>query len=75
MKTKDRIHVLGSLHVFAPLLGIALHATISFWPGLKGSGWHIVDSPSSWSVAVSYYLICAARMMEFIFDRQILRSG
>ena len=48
MNTSERVHALDAVRALALLLGVVLHAAMSFVPGIGSVGWPIVDrSPST----------------------------
>lgn len=60
MRTHDRLHSLDSARAFALLLGIVLHATMSFVVGVPAQ-----DSSQSTTLAVTFYVIHIFRMTVF----------
>src|SRR5262245_12737999 len=46
MSSQDRFHSLDAIRAFALMLGVALHASMSFVPGLFPGIWSTVDTPS-----------------------------
>jgi len=60
MNTHDRLHSLDSLRGLALVLGIVLHATMSFFLGLPAR-----DSSQSVTLAVAFYVIHIFRMSLF----------
>lgn len=65
METTDRIHALDAVRAFALLLGIVLHATLSFMPGLGQLGWPIVDNSPSVALGAVFFVIHVFRMTLF----------
>ena len=65
MAQQDRWHALDAVRAFALLLGIVLHATMSFAPSLTGAGWPIVDASQSTTLSVTFYVIHMFRMTTF----------
>lgn len=61
----ERFHGLDALRGFALLLGVVLHATLSFIPGFKYTGWPIVDNSSSPVLALAFFVIHLFRMPVF----------
>lgn len=59
----ERLHALDALRGFALLLGIVLHATLSFIPGQRF--WVILDTHPSTTLAVTYFVIHIFRMTTF----------
>jgi ABC-type multidrug transport system ATPase subunit/peptidoglycan/LPS O-acetylase OafA/YrhL len=46
MSSQDRFHSLDAVRAFALLLGVALHASMAFVPGMFPGIWSTVDTPS-----------------------------
>jgi glucans biosynthesis protein C len=65
MSSATRYHSLDALRAGALLLGIVLHATMSFLPGFGDVGWPIVDASPSTTLAVVYFVIHIFRMALF----------
>jgi len=61
----ERFHSLDALRASALLLGIALHATMSFLPGFRDTGWPISDVSESASMGVLFYVVHIFRMATF----------
>jgi peptidoglycan/LPS O-acetylase OafA/YrhL len=59
----ERLHALDALRGFALLLGIVLHATLSFIPGQRF--WMILDTHPSVALAVLFFVIHVFRMTTF----------
>ena len=59
----DRLHALDAVRAFALLLGVALHASLSYLPG-AAHWWIIGDDPST-PLAVFFYWIHCFRMPLF----------
>ena len=64
MHTEQRLHALDAVRAFALLSGIALHATMSFMPGLAAVGFP-ADSSQSPALQIVFYVIHAFRMSLF----------
>lgn len=62
--TPERLHSLDALRAFALLLGVALHATMSYLPGAK-FWWIVADSDPSVSLGVAFHTIHLFRMTLF----------
>ena len=62
---EQRFHSLDALRAGALLLGIALHATMSFLPGFRDTGWPISDVSESASMGVLFYVVHIFRMATF----------
>ena len=65
MTDQQRFHSLDALRAGALLLGIALHATMSFLPGFRDTGWPISDVSESASMGVLFYVVHIFRMATF----------
>jgi peptidoglycan/LPS O-acetylase OafA/YrhL len=65
MTTDERFHSLDALRASALLLGIALHATMSFLPGFREIRWPISDVETSASLGVFFYVVHIFRMATF----------
>lgn len=65
---QHRLHALDAIRAIALLLGIVLHATMSFQIGLTGEGgWPIADSSPSQTLDITFYVIHVFRMSVFFF--------
>jgi len=62
---KERLHGLDAVRGFALVLGVVLHATMSFLPGFGATGWPLADSSSSVPLGVTFYVIHIFRMTTF----------
>ncbi len=62
---QERLHALDAVRGIALLLGIVLHGTMSFMPGLAATGYPIADQSQSDSLGVLFYLIHVFRMSTF----------
>ena len=65
MTEPQRFHSLDALRASALLLGIALHATMSFLPGFRELSWPISDVETSTSMGVFFYVVHIFRMATF----------
>jgi len=65
MTEPERFHSLDALRASALLLGIALHATMSFLPGFRELRWPISDVETSTSMGVFFYVVHIFRMATF----------
>ncbi len=65
--THQRLHALDAIRAGALLLGIVLHATMSFQSGLATVGWPIVDVSPSTTLDLTFYVIHIFRMATFFF--------
>jgi ABC-type multidrug transport system ATPase subunit/peptidoglycan/LPS O-acetylase OafA/YrhL len=61
----ERLHALDAVRGLALLLGVVLHATMSFLPGLGATGWPIADRSPSIALGVAFYVIHMFRMTTF----------
>ncbi len=61
----ERFHSLDALRAGALLLGIALHATMSFLPGFRDTGWPISDASESATMGIVFYVVHIFRMATF----------
>jgi glucans biosynthesis protein C len=62
--SSERLHALDAVRAFALLLGIVLHATLSFMPTPKRL-WFIQDTHPSITLALMFYAIHVFRMTTF----------
>jgi peptidoglycan/LPS O-acetylase OafA/YrhL len=60
-----RFHALDALRAGALLLGIALHSTLSFWPGMRELDWPISDDSTSDVPAAFFFVVHIFRMSVF----------
>lgn len=58
-----RLHALDAVRAFALLLGVVLHATMSWFPGPQV--WLVKDSDSSMLPSVTFFVIHMLRMLTF----------
>lgn len=58
-----RLHAMDALRAFALLLGVVLHATMSFFPGPQV--WLVEDRSSSVLMSAAFFVIHMLRMMTF----------
>ncbi|HTU67622.1 MAG TPA: acyltransferase family protein [Steroidobacteraceae bacterium] len=65
MKTDERFHSLDVVRAGALLLGVALHSTMSFWPGMREVRWPISDDATSVVASGSFFVIHIFRMSAF----------
>lgn len=61
----ERLHALDAVRGFALLLGVVLHATMSFWPGQQI--WIVADAERSQRLFLTFYVIHIFRMATFFF--------
>src|SRR5258705_912793 len=62
--TAERWHALDAVRGFALMLGIVLHATMSFLPG-RIPLWIVMDSERSLTLAVVFHVLHIFRMATF----------
>jgi glucans biosynthesis protein C len=67
-----RRHDLDAIRVAALLLGIALHACLSFIPGVGGDLWPIGDNSKSSTLSVLFFAIHVFRMTVFFLIAGLL---
>ena len=60
---QSRLHGIDAVRAFALLLGVVLHATMSFFPGPQV--WLVKDSESSIVLSVMFFVIHMLRMLTF----------
>ena len=65
MKSPARYHSLDALRAAALLLGIVVHATISFWPGFREARYPVTDDSSSAVMSGLYFILHVFRMSLF----------
>jgi glucan biosynthesis protein C len=61
----ERFHALDAIRAFALILGIVLHGTLSFLPGVASIGWPIADRSPSLLLEVAFYVVHVFRMSVF----------
>jgi glucan biosynthesis protein C len=61
----ERFHALDAVRAFALILGIVLHGTLSFLPGVASIGWPIVDRSPSQLLETAIYVVHVFRMSVF----------
>ena len=64
---EQRLHALDAVRAVALLLGIFLHASLSFIPGISAEVWPISDVQKSTPLALASFLIHLFRMAAFFF--------
>lgn len=67
MTTSERFHALDAIRAFALLLGVVLHAAMSFLPGFGITGIPLIDNSPSTTLAVIFFTIHMFRMVLFFF--------
>jgi glucans biosynthesis protein C len=67
-----RRHDLDAIRAAALLLGIALHACLSFMPGVGGDLWPVGDNNKSAALAVLFFVIHVFRMTVFFLIAGLL---
>ena len=80
LDTTDRVHALDAVRAFALLLGIVLHATLSFVPGIAQAGWPLADNSPSATLGATFFVIHIFRMTLFFaiagfFARVLFHRG
>jgi peptidoglycan/LPS O-acetylase OafA/YrhL len=60
-----RFHSFDAVRAFALLAGIALHATISFLPGMRAGNYPLSDDSSSLPLAAVFFIVHIFRMSLF----------
>lgn len=65
MTGDQRFHALDAVRASALLLGIALHSTLSFWPGMRELRWPISDDSTSVIPAALFFVVHVFRMSVF----------
>jgi ABC-type multidrug transport system ATPase subunit/peptidoglycan/LPS O-acetylase OafA/YrhL len=61
----NRLHALDAVRGFALLLGVVLHAAMSFLPGFGAMGWPLADVSPSVPLGLTFYVIHVFRMTLF----------
>lgn len=69
---QPRLHALDAVRAAALLLGIVLHATLSFIPGLDDKLWPVSDNQKSTALAVLMFVIHIFRMSVFFLVAGLL---
>ncbi|MBC7995778.1 MAG: acyltransferase family protein, partial [Rhizobacter sp.] len=69
---QPRLHALDAVRAAALLLGIALHATLSFIPELDNKLWPVSDTQKSTALAILMFLIHIFRMSVFFLVAGLL---
>jgi glucan biosynthesis protein C len=62
---QSRLHALDAIRGIALLLGLFLHGSISFWPGLDSFGFPISDNSKSMTLTYMFYVLHMFRMAVF----------
>jgi glucans biosynthesis protein C len=62
---QTRLHALDAIRGFALLLGLLVHGSMSFWPGLVEYGFPISDTSKSMTLTVMFYVLHMFRMTVF----------
>jgi hypothetical protein len=62
---EERLHALDAVRATALLLGIVLHGTMSYVPGITAMGWPIADSSQSETLQVVFFVVHIFRMTTF----------
>ncbi len=71
-QTPERLHALDAIRATALLLGIVLHACLSFVPGIPPELWPISDVQKSPALAVTMFVIHTFRMTVFFLIAGLL---
>lgn len=61
----SRHHALDAIRGIALLLGLLLHGSISFWPGLDSFGFPVSDNSKSMTLTYMFYVLHMFRMTLF----------
>jgi len=62
---QNRLHALDAIRGIALLLGLLLHGSISFWPGLDSVGFPVSDNSKSMTLTYMFYVLHMFRMTVF----------
>jgi uncharacterized membrane protein len=62
---QHRFHHLDALRASALLVGIVLHAILSYMPGYREANWPLADDSTSIGLGILYYVIHLFRMSLF----------
>jgi fucose 4-O-acetylase-like acetyltransferase len=62
---EERLHALDAVRATALLLGIVLHGTMSYVPGITAMGWPRADSSQSETLQVVFFVVHIFRMTTF----------
>jgi glucan biosynthesis protein C len=62
---QERLHALDAIRCIALLLGVVLHATMSFTPGLTQFGFPIIDEYQTEVLGLTFFVIHIFRMATF----------
>ncbi len=62
---QTRLHALDAIRGIALLLGLLLHGSMSFWPGLDSFGYPISDNSKSMTLTYMFYVLHMFRMAVF----------
>ena len=60
-----RLHALDAIRGFALLLGLFVHGSMSFWPGLQDYGFPISDISKSTTLGMMFFVLHMFRMAVF----------
>lgn len=79
IENKERLHGLDAVRTIALLLGIVLHASMSYMPGLQAAGYPLSDVSQSEFAGIIFYVIHIFRMATFFliagfFARLLVRK-
>ncbi|MBT5484177.1 MAG: acyltransferase family protein [Gammaproteobacteria bacterium] len=62
---QTRLHALDAIRGIALLLGLLLHGSMSFWPGLDSFGYPFSDNSKSMTLTYMFYVLHMFRMAIF----------
>lgn len=65
MSDSQRLHSMDAVRAVALLLGIVLHATVSFWPGFREANYPVSDDYDSPVMSGLYFVLHIFRMSLF----------
>ena len=65
MASQERLHSLDAVRAFALMMGVALHASMSFIPGMLPGIWATVDAAPSTALGQLFFVTHIFRMSLF----------
>lgn len=84
MSDQERLHALDAVRAFALLLGVVLHATVPFYPGMLKGIWAVVDTSPSLVLAdlglwihmfrMTLFFLIAGYFARLMVDRRGVRG-
>lgn len=79
MNNEERIHSLDAVRGFALLLGLVIHISLSFVPGMPAAAWPVLDHSRSTTLAVAFFASHLFRLVLFFliagfFARMLLQK-